>query len=67
MQSALGHLTTTTATQDEGRAMELNLQNRRMMVDKTAKQLNINNGSICSVVHNNLSSMKCVPGEYLRN
>jgi hypothetical protein len=35
-----GRPTTATTTQNEERAMELILQNRRMMVNKTAKQLN---------------------------
>jgi hypothetical protein len=62
-----GHPTTATTAQNEGRARELILQNRRVMADKIAKQLNISIGSAYSVVHNNLSSMKCVPGGYPRN
>jgi hypothetical protein len=37
----LGHPTTATTAQNEERAMELSLQNRRMTVDEIAKQLNI--------------------------
>jgi hypothetical protein len=44
-----GRLTTATTTQNEERAREPILQNRR--VDETAKQLNISIGSGYSVVH----------------
>jgi hypothetical protein len=53
----LGH--PTTAAQNEER--EQILQNRRVMIDKIAKQLNISIGSPYSVVHNNLHFHKCVP------
>jgi hypothetical protein len=54
----------TTTAQNEETATELILQNRRVMVDKTAKQMNISSGSAYSVVHDNLSSIKCVPSGY---
>jgi hypothetical protein len=45
-----GHPITATSAQNEERARELVLQNRRVMVDETAKQLNISIGSAYSVV-----------------
>jgi hypothetical protein len=52
-----------TSTQNENRARELILQNRRMMVNKTAKQSSISIGSACSVVHDNLLFLQvCVRG-----
>jgi hypothetical protein len=45
-------------TQNEERAMELLLQNRRATADETAKQLNISTGSAYSVVHGNLQFHK---------
>jgi hypothetical protein len=51
----LGRPTTATTAQNVGRARELILQNRRVKVDKIAKQLNISTGYAYSVVHNNLS------------
>jgi hypothetical protein len=48
-----GHPTTATTAQNEERARELNLQDRRATVDKIAKQLNISIGSAYSVVHDN--------------
>jgi hypothetical protein len=50
----LGHPTTATITQNEERARVLFLQNRRVMVDEIAKQLNTNIQSAYSVVHDNL-------------
>jgi histone-lysine N-methyltransferase SETMAR len=50
----LGRPTTATTAQNEERAGKLILQNRRVTVDKIAKQLNIGVGSAYSVVHDNL-------------
>jgi hypothetical protein len=50
----LGHPTTATTTQNEERARELILQNRRVTIDKVTKQLNSNIGSAYSVVYDNL-------------
>jgi hypothetical protein len=50
----LGHPTTATTIQNEERARELILQNRRVTVDEIAKQLSISIGSADSVVHDNL-------------
>jgi transposase len=49
-----GHPTTDTTAQNEERARELILQNRRVTVDEIVKQLNISIGSVYSVVHDNL-------------
>jgi hypothetical protein len=49
----LGHPTTATTAQNEERARELILENRRVTVDKIVKQLNIIIGSACFVVHDN--------------
>jgi hypothetical protein len=54
----LGRPTTATTTQKEERARELILQNRRVMVDKVAKQLNISIVSAFSVVYDNLQFHK---------
>jgi hypothetical protein len=61
-----GHPTTTTTAQNEERARELILQNRRVMVNEIGKQLNISIGSAYSVVHDNLQ-LHSMPGGYLRN
>jgi predicted transcriptional regulator len=45
----LGHLITATTTQNEERATELILQNRRVTVDDIAKQLNMSIGSAYSI------------------
>jgi hypothetical protein len=47
----LGCPTTATTAQNEERARELILQNRRVMLNKIAEQLNIGIGSAYSVVH----------------
>jgi hypothetical protein len=47
-----GHPATT--AQNEERAKEMSLQNRRVTVDEIAKQLNLRIGSAYSVVHDNL-------------
>jgi hypothetical protein len=49
-----GHPTTATTAQNEERARELILRNRRVVVDETTKQLNISIGSAYSVVHDSL-------------
>jgi hypothetical protein len=54
----LSHPTTATTAQNEDRAREQIPQNRRVMVNKTAKQLNISIGSAYSVVHDNLQLHK---------
>jgi hypothetical protein len=54
-----GRPTTATTIQNEERARELILQNRRVTVEGT-ENLNISTGSAYSIVHNNLSSMKYV-------
>jgi hypothetical protein len=54
----LGCPTTATTAQNKARARELILQNRRVMVNEIAKQLNISIGSACSVVHDNLQFQK---------
>jgi transposase len=46
-----GHPTTATTSQNEERARKLILQNRRVMVEELAKQLNITIGSAYSVVY----------------
>jgi hypothetical protein len=48
------HQTTATNAQNEDRIRKLILQNRTVMVNETAKQLNISTGSPYSVVHGNL-------------
>jgi hypothetical protein len=52
-----GHMsvtdTTATTAQNEERARELILQNRRVTVDKIAKELNISTGSAYSMMHDN--------------
>jgi hypothetical protein len=53
-----GDPTTATTTQNEERARELILENRRVTVDKIAKQQNISIGSACFVVHDNLQFHK---------
>jgi hypothetical protein len=53
-----GRPTTATAVQNEERARELILQNRRVAVDEMARQLNISIGSAYSVVHDNLQFHK---------
>jgi hypothetical protein len=53
-----GRPTTATAAQNEERAREPTLQNRRVTVDKMAKQLNVRIGSAYSVVHDNLQFHK---------
>jgi transposase len=53
-----GHPTTATTAQNEERARELSLQNRRVMVSEIAKQLNISIASAYSVVHDNLQLHK---------
>jgi hypothetical protein len=53
-----GHPTTATTTQNEERAREPILQNRRVTVDEIAKQMNISIGSAYSVVHDNLQFHK---------
>jgi hypothetical protein len=50
----LGRAATTTAAQNEERALELKLQNRRVMADEIAKQMNISIGSASSVVCDNI-------------
>jgi hypothetical protein len=58
-----GPPTTTTTTQNEVRARELILQNKRVTVDEIPEQLNISIGSVYSVVHDNLQfHKKYVPG-----
>jgi hypothetical protein len=57
----------TTTEQNEERARELILQNRRVTVDKTAKQLNISIGSAYLWCMITFSSIKCVPSGHLRN
>jgi transposase len=47
-----------TTAQNEERARELIFQNRIVMVDEIAKQLNISIGSAYSVVHDNLQFHK---------
>jgi hypothetical protein len=49
---------TATTTQNEERARGLILQNRRVTVEKTAKQLNFSIGSAYSVVHENFQFHK---------
>jgi hypothetical protein len=49
-----GRPTTAAITQNEERARELLLQNRRATADETAKLLNIGTGSAYFVVHDNL-------------
>jgi hypothetical protein len=46
----LGHPATAKTAQNEDRARELILENRRVTADKIVKQLNINIGSACFVV-----------------
>jgi hypothetical protein len=53
-----GRPTTATTTQNDERAMELILQNRRVMVNEIAKQLNISIESSYSVVHDNIQFHK---------
>jgi hypothetical protein len=56
-----GHPNTSTTSQNEERARELILQNRRVIVNNIAKQQNISIGSAYSVVHFNLQFHKmCV-------
>jgi hypothetical protein len=57
-EERLGHRTTATTAQNEERARELILQNRRVTVNKIAKQLNMSIGSAYSVVHDNLQFHK---------
>jgi hypothetical protein len=54
-----GHPTTAQTAWNEERARELILQNKRVMVDETAKQLNISIESDHSVVHDNLQFHNC--------
>jgi hypothetical protein len=54
-------------TQNGERARELILQNRRLMVDETAKQLISALGLPILWCMITFSSIKCVPGGYLRN
>jgi hypothetical protein len=54
-----GHTVTATIAQNEDRARELFLQNRRVMVHEIAKQLNIISiGSAYSVMHDNFQFHK---------
>jgi hypothetical protein len=48
---SLGHPITATTTQNEERARELILHNRRVTADEIAEQLNISIGSAYSVMH----------------
>jgi hypothetical protein len=58
-----GRPATAITAQNEGRAKELILQNKRVMVDEIPEQLNISIGSVYSVVHDNLQfHKKYVPG-----
>jgi hypothetical protein len=55
---SLGYPITATTTQNEERARELILHNRRVMIHEIAEQLNISIGSAYSVMHDNLQFHK---------
>jgi hypothetical protein len=65
----LGRSTTATTAQNEERARESILQDRRVTVDENNKttQLNISTESAYSVCMITFSSTKCLPSGYLRN
>ena len=62
-----GRPTTATTTRNEERNLELIRENRGITVEEVAGRLNVSVGFACSLIHDSLISVKCVPGGCLRN